>query len=381
MKNKKKYLYIVLIMIIFVGCTSQKQNIKNDVQVNIYTVSSPQNVYLDGEIQYMQQQNFIQDSSKGIVDTINVTDKQQVKKGQALFTYKNETVIQQYESLSDQLKNLQSTYKQIQKQLNDISKAQQQVQKVKIDNSVNNVDATDDTTKNSLKSQLDQNNQQQTNIKKQLDNIKNNRYTTITAPFDGNISLVSNSDTDTNKSILTLTDPKLQIAANVSEKDILKLKTGQAVKITVYGTTEDISGTIRSISTESVQSSVIQGNASTVSSAQASSIPSANVSYYPVYIDIDKQDGFYPGFHVQGSTTAENQLPKIPVSAILSENNKNYVWVDNNGKLKKVEVDVIKLNDTYIQVKSGISFGEKIISKPTSAMKEGAAINATTTEN
>jgi len=241
MKNKKKYLYIVLIMIIFVGCTSQKQNIKNDVQVNIYTVSSPQNVYLDGEIQYMQQQNFIQDSSKGIVDTINVTDKQQVKKGQALFTYKNETVIQQYESLSDQLKNLQSTYKQIQKQLNDISKAQQQVQKVKIDNSVNNVDATDDTTKNSLKSQLDQNNQQQTNIKKQLDNIKNNRYTTITAPFDGNISLVSNSDTDTNKSILTLTDPKLQIAANVSEKDILKLKTGQAVKITVYGTTEDIS--------------------------------------------------------------------------------------------------------------------------------------------
>ncbi|AJA49814.1 RND family efflux transporter, MFP subunit [Clostridium pasteurianum DSM 525 = ATCC 6013] len=350
------------------------------MQANVYTISSPQNVYLDGEIQYVQQQNFMQDTTKGTIDTINVTDKQQVKKGQALFTYKNDTVIQQYDNLSDQLKNLRSTYKQIQQQLTDISKAQQQVQQAQIDSSVNTTTTTN-TTKSSLQSQLDQNNQQQASIKKQLDSIKNNRYTTITAPFDGNISLTAITNTDTNKSILTLTDPKMQVVSNVSEKDVLKLKTGQTVKITVYGTTQDINGTIRSIGTESIQASITQGSTSTASATQSSSISSANVSYYPVYIDIDKQYGFHPGFHVQGTTTAENQLPKIPISSVLNENSKNYVWVVNNSKLKKVEVTTEKLNDTYMQVKSGVNFGDKIISKPTSSMKEGATINATTTEN
>lgn len=380
MKNRSLFLIIIIIVVSFTGCNFQKESVKkNDIQqANVYTISSPQNVYLDGEIQYVQQQNFMQDTTKGTIDTINVTDKQQVKKGQTLFTYKNDTVIQQYDSLSDQLKNLQSTYKQIQQQLSDISKVQQQVQQVQADTPNNN---STDTTKSSLQSQLDQNNQQQTSIKKQLDSIKNSRYTTIAAPFDGNISLTTSNSTDTNKSILTLTDPKMQVVANVSERDILKLKTGQTVKITVYGTTEDINGTIRSIGTESVQASITQGSASTASATQSSSISSSNVSYYPVYIDIDKQDGFYPGFHVQGTTTAENQLPKIPISSVSNENSKNYVWAVSNGKLKKVDVDVEKLNDTYMQVKSGVNFGEKIISKPTSTMKEGDTINATTTGN
>lgn len=387
---------IVLISLAFNGCALQSKNTKqNDINVDVYTIPSPQSIFLDGQLAYEQQQTFVQDSTKGTIDTINVVDTQQIKKGQALFSYKNEQEIQQYDTLTQQLENLQYTYKQIQLQLNNLSQVQQQPQQVTStapSNSTSSSSTSDalatsslnatpnvtSNTKDSLQSQLDQNNQQQKNIQKQLDNIKNSRYTTIVAPFDGVVSLSSNSDSATDKSILTLTNPKMQVVANVSEKDIFKLKIGQVVKLTIYGTTEQFNGTIRSIDTNPVQSAITSNTSSQGNSLQASA---NNVSYYPVDIDIDNQDGVYSGFHVQGTTTAENQLPKVPVSSVFNENGKSYLWLVNKGKLKKVQVDVEKFNDTSMQVKSGVDFGEKIVSKPSAGMKEGDAINASTIGN
>ncbi|APM40813.1 efflux RND transporter periplasmic adaptor subunit [Clostridium kluyveri] len=354
MKDRKKTLIIIsaifIIAILFViifFLNHNKQNVnKNNIKYDVYTIPSQQNIFLDGEVQYSKKVNFTEDTTKGTIDKINVEDKQQVEKGQTLFTYKNEQMIEQYETLTQQLNNIQT-------QSNTISSEQNNMQ-------VSGV--------NSEKS-----------VQQQLNDIKDKRYTTISAPFDGIISITADNEDNTNKIVLTLIDPKKQVIASASEKDILKLKVNQKIKISVYGTNQEFNGTISSISTEPSQSQVTQGNTNTSSNLiQASG---ANVSYYPVYIDIDNQQGIYPGFHVQGTTVNESELPKIPSSSIFNNNGVKFVWLVENKKLKKVPLEVEKYNSTYMQVKSGLNFDDKIIKNPSDEMKEGNSIDTASSGN
>lgn len=354
----KKILLItgMISILFFSGCTIQNKS-TNNIQADIYTISSPQNIYLDGSFQYIQQKIFTDDTTKGTINKIDVSNNQQVKKGQVLYSYKNDQAIEEYNTDTQQLKSLQSEYNQLQQQPNIVDGTT-------LDNSTV-------ATGTSIQSQLNQNKQQQSSLQQQINEIKDSRYTTITAPFDGVVSLSS----DTTKSILTLTNTTMQIVANVSEKDVLKIKVNQKVKVDIYGTNQEIAGTINSIGTQPTD------NLSTSDNTSGTTASTSSVSYYPVYININQQTGFYTGFHVQVTTNDEVDLPKIPISAVLNENNKAYVWKVINDKLCKVAVNIQSWNDTYDQINSGLNFGDKIISNPTSEMKEGETVNVSTSGN
>lgn len=347
MKDKKKILIIgsaaVVIIVLFIVTfflNHNRQNAhKNDALFDVYTVPAQQNIFLDGEVQYSKKLNFTEDATKGTVDKINVEDKEQVGKGQTLFTYKNEQIIEQYDTLTQQLNSIEAQAKSM----------------AGVQNSA----------------QISEINSQKTSLKQQLDNIKDKRYTTISAPFDGVVSMTSENEDSTNKIILTLIDPKMQVVASVSEKDVLKLKENQKIKITVYGTNEEFKGIISSISTEPSQGQAIQGT----SASNLTQTAGSSVSYYPVYIDINDQPGIYAGFHIQGTAVDESELPKIPTSSVFNDNGHKSVWLVKNKKLKKVRVKVENYNTTYVKVKSGVDFNDKIIKNPSSEMKEGDSID------
>ncbi|APM40956.1 efflux RND transporter periplasmic adaptor subunit [Clostridium kluyveri] len=347
MKDRKKILIIgsavgviIILFVVTLFLNYNKRNAhKNDSLFDIYTIPAQQNIFLDGEVQYSRKLNFTEDATKGTVDKINVEDKEQVGEGQTLFTYKNDQMIEQYDTLTQQLNSIETQAKSM----------------ANVQNST----------------QISEINSQKTSLKQQLNNIKDKRYTTISAPFDGIVSMISDNEDSTNKIILTLIDPKMQVVASVSEKDVLKLKESQKIKITVYGTNEEFKGTISSISTEPSQAQAIQGApASNLTQATGSSL-----SYYPVYIDIDNHQGIYAGFHIQGTAVDESELPKIPVSSVFNDNGHKSVWLVKNKKLRKVRVRVEKYNNTYVQVKSGLDFNDKIMKNPSSEMKEGDSID------
>lgn len=341
MKNKKNVLIIasaVFIIVVLFAVTfflnRHRQSVKrNNMKYEVYSVPEQQNIFLDGQIQYVKKTSFFEDAAKGTVDKVNVEDKQHVKKGQTLFTYKNEQAIEQYETLSQQLNGIEADPQALQ-----------------------------------------QAGSQKSSLQQQLNDVKDKRYTEVSAPFDGIVSISQDSENDANKVILTLIDPKLQVVANASEKDVLKLKTNQKIKISVYGTNREFSGTIKSIDAEPLQAQISQAGNTGGTSSNLTQSSGANISYYPVYIDIGNQREVYAGFHVQGTTVDENELPKIPSSSVFNSGGDKFVWLVRNKKLMKVPVEIEKYNSTYMQVKSGLNFEDKIIRNPSQGMKEGDSV-------
>ncbi|MBV4436618.1 efflux RND transporter periplasmic adaptor subunit [Clostridium tyrobutyricum] len=359
MKDKKKLFVIVpvivivcvIVALIFNVQHNKKKKAESNLVNETYTIPERQTIFLDGQVQYSNKMDFVQNDANGTVDKIDVSDKQSVKEGQTLFNYKNEQIIEQYDNLEQQLRDLDSQSSMI--------------------------------TNDSKNVQMSSNNTQKSSIQQQMDSIKDKRYTDILAPFDGVVSRPSNTDSNSgsngvsSKVVLSLINPKMQVVANVSEKDVLKLRKNQKVQISTYGTNKQFTGKIASIGTEPVQGTQVGADATSTALAQSSS----GVSNYPVYINIDNQNDIYSGFHVEATTVDESELPKIPKSAVFDHNGNKYVWRIKNNKLKRAPVDLDEYDSSYMQVRSGLNFGDKIIKKASAGMKEGDTFGTTATGN
>lgn len=374
---KKKYIIIITLIIVmgvslvgFAGYSvfsKFKSNNKGSKEkVALYTVQGNQTLFFEGEFQNANKLVFQYDLSKGILDKVNVTDKQKVKAGDILFTYKNTQIIQQRDSLNDQLNSLKITYNRLQKQ------ADQQVTAV---NSISN-QLAQNQTKEQIQEQLDDNKRQQQSLTRQINDLNTKCYTEIKAPFEGIVVKGEYSEVETSKPILTLTSDKKQIVCNVGERDILKLRVDQEVNISVYGTGQSIKGKIKYVATEPTENNMVSmGSAVQVNSGASGSSVGGSTSYYTVNIEPDNVDGLYSGFHVQVSTKASNDIPKIPKTAVFTEGEISYVWVVKDGVLKKTEVEVTDWNEKYVQVKKGVTFEDKVVRQSKDSMKEGDKID------
>ncbi|MBV4416288.1 efflux RND transporter periplasmic adaptor subunit [Clostridium tyrobutyricum] len=358
MKDKKKLFVIVpvivivcvMVALIFNVQHNKKKKAESNLVNETYTIPERQTIFLDGQVQYSNKVDFVQNDANGTVDKIDVSDKQSVKEGQTLFNYKNEQIIEQYDNLEQQLKDLDSQSSML--------------------------------TNNSKNVQMSTNNTQKSSIQQQMDSIKDKRYTDVLAPFDGVVSRTSNTDSNSgsnsvsSKVVLSLINPKMQVVANVSEKDVLKLRKNQKVEISTYGTDKQFTGKIASIGTEPVQGTQLSNDTASAALTQSSS-----VSNYPVYINIANQNDIYSGFHVEATTVDESELPKIPKSAVFDHNGNKYVWRIKNNKLKRAPVDLDEYDSSYMQVRSGLNFGDKIIKKASAGMKEGDTFGTAATGN
>jgi len=66
---------------------------------------------------------------------------------------------------------------------------------------------------------------------------------------------------------------------------------------------------------------------------------------------------------------------KIPYSAVMNENNKYYVFtVDKSNKITKKEIGIGTNDDSYYEITSGLSVGERIITVVDEALKDGDKI-------
>ena len=68
-------------------------------------------------------------------------------------------------------------------------------------------------------------------------------------------------------------------------------------------------------------------------------------------------------------------MTKLPYSSVINENGKYYVFVVGKGnKVLKREVKVGLNDDSYYEITSGVSLGEKVITVADEALKDGQKI-------
>ena len=67
----------------------------------------------------------------------------------------------------------------------------------------------------------------------------------------------------------------------------------------------------------------------------------------------------------------------VPITATIEENSKTFVWVEDEGRAKKVEVTTGSSSIDDIEITSGLTEGTKVITRPPSSIQKGTRLKVT----
>jgi RND family efflux transporter MFP subunit len=196
------------------------------------------------------------------------------------------------------------------------------------------------------------------------DNLKN---ANIYAPFNGVMDTVSPSSPGENvvagSANYTIINPDtVYMDAEVEETDLPNVAVGQTVNIVLDAYPDQtFTGSVTNIGLVAFTSST-GGNA------------------YHVRITLPPNDNLRFKVGMQGDTnivynTTRNAV-KVSTTALVSENDKNYVWEVENGRAKKVEVQIGGASDTETEITSGLGSGQSVIDNPPANLVNGGKVSS-----
>ncbi|MCD7777662.1 MAG: efflux RND transporter periplasmic adaptor subunit, partial [Clostridiales bacterium] len=183
--------------------------------------------------------------------------------------------------------------------------------------------------------------------------------------------------TEENTIILYVADfNDLIVSADIEEYDAPSLALGQKVTMTSDGLEDKVyTGTITKISPSADDTTTNMGTETTV----------------PIEISVDNPDGILkPGYSLDLEITVKetSDLLMVSTSSISKdESGESYVYkINNENKLEKTAITTGESSDVYIEVLSGLSEGDRIVSSIFDGVEEGLtleeliALNSTRTE-
>ncbi len=183
---------------------------------------------------------------------------------------------------------------------------------------------------------------------------------TITSPIDGiliskNISIGEMAAPSA--PLFSVADNStLTLKGTVSEEALLVLAQGQSVDISV---------------------DIYPGKAYTGTVTMISPIAVSTGKYFPVEISLRNGDGFLQaGLSASASikvTGAQNII--VPASAIITQDGESFVYVLENAAAVKKPVKTGLSSTSSIEILSGLSEGEKIITSNVSIISDGMQVN------
>lgn len=194
---------------------------------------------------------------------------------------------------------------------------------------------------------------------------QNLKFATIYSPFVGIVAEASPTFAGANVAIggatYIVVNPKTTyFESEISETDLPKVKIGQKTKIQLDAYPDmEIEGSIQNIGILAYTSST-GGNA------------------YSIRINLPENIDQKFKVGMEGDVkiileTITNVL-KIPTTAIVNEEEINYVWTFENGRVKKKQIEIGGNSDDETQVKSGLSTGTKVIVEPSNKFKDGQKV-------
>ena len=331
-------------------------------------------VLLSGTVTAKNEQYVYFDASKGDLDEILVSVGDKVSEGQALVKYSSSEAQAAYDSASRAVAKADRHINE----LNQAASAHQlpvpaggegaeaQTPAPVSGNSVSSIDAQLGDARDARADAAAQLSKAQS----QLDAM------TILSTLEGTVvevnRNVSKSPTGASQVVVhVVSNENLQVKGELSEYNLANLSVGQEVTFTskVY---QDKSWTGKL----SYISDYPKNNGEAASAAAAAGGNSG--SKYPYTIDVTSEIGdLKQGFSVSVEVKNKSKAILVPLTSVVNENDKNYVWVlDEQKKAKKVEVGLGNADADNQEITSGLTNGVKAISNPTSSLEEGKEVKA-----
>ncbi|HFI0977011.1 TPA: efflux RND transporter periplasmic adaptor subunit [Streptococcus suis] len=180
---------------------------------------------------------------------------------------------------------------------------------------------------------------------------------------------VSKSSTSSQTVIHIVNQGSLQVTGNLTEYDLANIAVDQEVKLTskVYPD-KSWTGKITYISN-------YPSTEQTASVATGTSGGSG--AKYPFKAALTSELGeLKQGFTVNIEVVNTSNHILIPVTAVVPEGDKNFVWTIVEGKAKKVEVTFGNADALNQEVTAGIAVGDQVITIPTPDLEDGKEVEA-----
>lgn len=331
-------------------------------------------VLLSGTVTAKNEQYVYFDASKGDLDEILVSVGDKVEEGQALVKYSSADAQAAYDAADRAVAKADRHIEELNKARENASAApaSPQVpteaglpeQAQAATSSVSSIDSQISDAKDNRADAVAQLNKAQA----QLDGA------TVLSTLEGTVvevnRNVSKSPTGNSQVVVhVVSNENLQVKGELSEYNLANLSVGQEVTFTskVY---QDKSWT---------------GKISYISDYPKNNGEAANAalggntgSKYPYTVDVTSDIGeLKQGFSVSVEVKNKSKAILVPLTSIVTENDKNYVWlVDDQKKAKKVEVTLGNADADNQEITSGLTDGAKVISNPTSSLEEGKEVKA-----
>ena len=331
-------------------------------------------VLLSGTVTAKNEQYVYFDASKGDLDEILVSVGDKVEEGQALVKYSSADAQAAYDAASRAVAKAD-------RHIEELNKARENASAVPASPQV--------PTEAGLPEQAQAATSSVSSIDSQISDAKDNRAdavaqlnkaqaqldaATVLSTLEGTVvevnRNVSKSPTGNSQVVVhVVSNENLQVKGELSEYNLANLSVGQEVTFTskVY---QDKSWT---------------GKISYISDYPKNNGEAANAalggntgSKYPYTVDVTSDIGeLKQGFSVSVEVKNKSKAILVPLTSVITENDKNYVWlVDDQKKAKKVEVTLGNADADNQEITSGLTDGAKVISNPTSSLEEGKEVKA-----
>ena len=181
----------------------------------------------------------------------------------------------------------------------------------------------------------------------------------LVAPEAGTISnllVASGQYINPGQAIAKITDAKsLILKTGVGESQIAKLKKGLAAQITYIGSKQVFSGRIRGFG----------------------SSPITNTANYAVEIEVPGNGVLMPGMVVSARilTDRYTNLIYTSIANISKEFGKDYVFIVQNDKAIKREVNLGRIIGENVELLSGVAEGDLLVTTGAENLEDGTAVN------
>ncbi|WP_374148432.1 efflux RND transporter periplasmic adaptor subunit [Priestia megaterium] len=325
-------------------------------------------VMVPGTLKLADEQYVYFDAEKGEVERFHVTEGSRVQQGTSLVTYESDTLDLEQEQNNLEKKSSQLQIDSVSKQLSNLNKKQKELEKEMSKQEARDQIDTERTQLNldleTAKIDLERNKLEAKSIAKKERNLD------VASDINGTVLEVDkeavNNTSDVQKPLIHIGNTDEYLATGVlSEYDALKIKTGQAVKITSDVLPDkEWAGSVKQIDyLPQQQASAEAGN--------------DGANQYPVEVKVDDQDitMIKPGFKLLLEIeTSSKKASSLPIKAVVNEDGEKYVYVVKDKKAVRKEVKIGETTNKFSEIKSGVSSKDKVITNPTKNLTDGAEV-------
>ena len=330
-------------------------------------------VLLSGTVTAQNEQYVYYDASKGDLDEVLVSVGDKVSEGQALVKYSSTEAQAAYDAASRAVAKADRHINDLNESRNTAA-ATPSLPQAGLEGATGQAPAqSSGSATAAIDSQISDARDVRADAEAQLEKAQAQlNSATVLSTVEGTVvevnRNVSKSPTGNSQVLVHIvSNDNLQVKGELSEYNLANLSVGQEVTFT---------SKVYPDKTWNGKISYISNYPKNNSEASSSLAGSNSGSKYPYTIDVTSEIGdLKQGFSVSVEVKSMSKALLVPITSIVMEEDKNYVWIlDENQKAKKVEVGLGNADAENQEITSGLTDGAKVISNPTASLQEGKEV-------